>query len=271
MTVYAPQMRFDSEWLQDMMQKNCLVISNGSTYYQGPCEAGVVFIPPAVMYLLTLHQGFDTKPFPYPNTYIVGDYPEDNGMEEMKEYLEKNIDGSLVLKWAAALKQIEESMKISQDLQKKAKLIWHNSVKGMIELDHKNKFRILPSIDGVSKSIINIQVRKDDRFMGQLELEKLHKAMQLDLSKEFLKQDQFLTNEQTIRQKFVIGKPVRYSYKGDSVLRLAIGFDETKQIVEKMKMDGNFEFSESDVMLFNKLSYLVDNFDSLDDILKMHS
>ena len=61
---------------------------------------------------VTLYQAFEPKLFPYPNDYIIGDYPEDNGMEAMQDYLEENTDIGLAIKWGVALQKIKNATKL---------------------------------------------------------------------------------------------------------------------------------------------------------------
>lgn len=81
-------MRFNTEWLLKMMADNFIVISNGSTFFGGPSETGVVFVSPGIMDKLTRYSDFDIHQIPYLNQYIIGENPKENGMEEMNQYLD---------------------------------------------------------------------------------------------------------------------------------------------------------------------------------------
>lgn len=138
----------------------------------------------------------------------------------------------------------------------------------MIQKDSKyERFEIFPSIDANNNSIINFQIKKDeDSMMDKKDLEKLHKAMEFDLSNDFLKQKEFIKNESTLKQVIHIGKPVKISYEGSAIFRLAIGFDDTQKIMDKLGA-GHTNPWDEDVKVLDKLAYLTQHFDKLDSIL----
>ena len=65
------------------MALNCIVITNGSRFLQGPADTGLVFVPPGIMDRLTRIQDFDILNLPYGIEHILGDYPDSIGLQKM--------------------------------------------------------------------------------------------------------------------------------------------------------------------------------------------
>lgn len=254
--VDACQGRFDDRMLADLLEKDVIVLITGSKFFRGPPFSGATIVPKSIMAKLLKIQ--EDKKYKKPvaaglNTFM-GKAEVPRELHSWRDCLEDNQNPGLALRWVAAMAEIEKTLQIDEQTRKEATTYWRQQVieefSKYANLDYFSAAEDTPSI--VSMRIVHPDTGK---WMNKAELAKVFKALTLDMSSIFPEDDEIAS-----RICFT-GQPVLIS-KEEAVLRLALGSDSLRQVIENRKA-GSTEGVETDFKIIEKMSFLGSRFNEL--------
>jgi len=223
MVVDACQGRFRRETLTTALENGVVVLYTGSKFYRGPPFSGAVFVPKETMLRL---QELKDPIIPKGLFTFIGRSELPKELVSWRTQLPESVNIGLVLRWEAALAEIEATLAIDEDERMSLIKQWRQRLVELIE-------RRAPCLNYFSEaqdtdSIVSVRVRnpfqeQESRpWLKKAELALIFKAMTLDLSSEFKDLDQSI-----ISRKCFMGQPVLIS-KDEAVLRVALGSDSLR-------------------------------------------
>lgn len=149
---------------------------------------------------------------------------------------------------------MEHTLSIPADLRKQATSTWRQSV---IELVQRHPILDYYQAAEDTPSIVSVRIKhpKTGKWLKKGELAHVFKALTLDMSHKFS------DNKDLAATICFIGQPVLIS-KDEAVLRIALGSDSLRQVIEDKKNGTNVAHKEDDVIC-QKMAFLAENYDKL--------
>lgn len=232
-TIDLCQFRASRVFINGLLGMNCSVMLTGSKFYQGPPFSAVLLVPKTV-----------TNRFNYSDPKVVDtfagvfsyyDIPEE--LPEIRERLPEYRNYGLLLRWEAALREMELLSALdSYDLNETTKL-WNDRVCERLALS--SHFQLMPNQDVTNKSIISFRVKSSDGdFLSHEQL--------VSLYHDFCGEGKTVIGD---FEQVLIGQPVKYGER--SFIRLALGASSLREFVSQ-----GFDFS-NDEKLIDMLEELV--------------
>mmetsp|Transcript_5386 Transcript_5386/g.9049 ORF Transcript_5386/g.9049 Transcript_5386/m.9049 type:complete len:484 (-) Transcript_5386:110-1561(-) len=239
--VDACQGRFEKEFLQDLVEKDAMVLITGSKFYRGPPFSGAVVIPPTIMNKLKEQE--IANPIPLGLNTFIGKAEIPKELPMWRDNIADNQNPGLALRWIAALAEMEATLNYDAALRSETTSNWRNGVINMLEqYPNLNYF----SSAEETPSIVSLRIRHPEtgEWMVKSELAKVFKAMTLDMSEVFPEATEIVS------KKCFTGQPVLIS-KSEAVLRIALGSDSLRDMIERP-----LEASKEDEYITRKLAFL---------------
>jgi hypothetical protein len=242
--VDACQARFRREWLTDYLNKGAFVLITGSKFYRGPPFSGAVLVPSLVMERLmmtdaTLAPGL---------SYFLSSNEVPSALTSWRQALKDQNNTGLALRWVAALDEMEPTLAMPDDEKDQLQEAWLESV-----LTELGKYpEQLEAFEPRScATIVSLRLRKPDGgYYNTAECKKIFEWMTLDMSEKLGTPD--------AATKCYIGQPVSVAKGGGCVLRIALGSDSLRQLVNDVAGARG-----ADAAIVKKLSLLTKRFDEL--------
>lgn len=254
--VDACQGRFDDKMVYELLEQGVIVLITGSKFFRGPPFSGACIVPKSIMSKLLKIQSDQVykKPVAAGLNTFMGKAEIPRELTSWRDCLEDNQNPGLALRWVAALAEIEKTLQIEEKVRKQATDHWRKQV-----IDEISKY---PNLDYFSAaedtpSIVSLRIIHPDsgKWMVKSELAKVFKALTLDMSQKFPEND-------TVTSRICFtGQPVLIS-KEEAVLRLALGSDSLREVIDNMDVGTN-SAAETDFKILEKMSYLGGKFNEL--------
>lgn len=250
--VDACQGRFEIDWLNEQLNQGTIVLITGSKFFRGPPFSGGVLVPAPLMAKLEAAQEKSKVPSGL-NTFI-GKAELPRELQSWRDQVEDNQNPGLALRWVAALAEMEPTLSIPKEVREKATDAWRQSVIKMVKA-HAELDYFAAAED--TASIVSLRIRHPDtgKWMDKSQLAKVFKAMTLDMS------DKFPDDKDLASKICFTGQPVLIS-KEEAVLRIALGSDSLRQVIDDMDKGESVAHDEDD-LICQKMAFLARNFGKL--------
>ena len=212
-TVDLCQFRATRILINGLLGMNCCVMITGSKFYQSPPFCAALLVPKSVT---RKFRHFDKKAIlPFAKLFSRHDIPEE--LTEIHQHLPDYQNLGLVLRWEAALKEMELYSKLDTFKLTKTMNSWNSFVTDSIE---KSDFlEAMPGQELTNKTIVSFRVKTaDGKYFSHSELVNLYKEICSKDVKNFGPYNRVL-----------FGQPVKYGNK--SFIRIAIGASDLRQFV----------------------------------------
>ena len=272
--VDAAQGRISRRGLNEALDRGYMVMFTGSKFFSGPPFSGALFVPQKLW------------PTSAADARLAGAAGEFFGAYEMptewsgvRALLPNRPNLGLMLRWAAAIEEIEAYYRIDAADRKKVLVSFDPIVRSTLlrspyveccTTDLPEEFaqdRMLES----NTTVISFMVRdaSKQRFLDADELREIFHWLNQDVSDQIDLDDPELMS--ALAQKFHIGQPVKLSVDGSrAVLRVALGSANVVTIVGNKTFGPDFEgrivwFEHMIEVLRQKLEWIVQNREILRD------
>ena len=207
-TVDLCQFRASRVLLNGLLGMNCCTMLTGSKFYQSPPFCAMMLVPK------TITDRFDDKAAPVAASFkqIFSAYDIPKEFSKIRQQLSPFMNFGLMLRWEAALVEMEKLAKIDSYLINETIRKWNKFVVDRIGAN--SCFEIMPGQEQTNKTIISFRVRTDDgKFLTHEELTTLYRSI---CQKPVAQIDGF--------DRVLFGQPVKYGDK--SFIRIALGNHE---------------------------------------------
>jgi selenocysteine lyase/cysteine desulfurase len=221
--VDAAQGRFSRRGLRDVLQRNYLVMFTGSKFYGGPPFSGALLVPPrfqpAVRHLNELPAGFA-------DYFTAAEMPE--SWAEIRQVLPAEPNIGAVLRWSAALAEIEAYYRVPDQLRLQVLRFFEAEVPKVLGAsDVIHLLPVFPPVyDETSERLLEskttvfgfwVTPNGARHSLGKADLKVMHTELASDLSV-----DHPGTDQPVVARTYHLGQPVDLGPAG-SVLRVALG------------------------------------------------
>lgn len=224
------QLRHKREVIQNFINKNSMVMVTGSKFYQSPPFCAAMLIPNSY-YIRILETKSWKKVNDFKQIFSIYDLPEKvrshSGFTN-----EMNISG--MLRWAIAIKEINEYIKIEDQLTDAKIYLWNKTLTR--EINRYDTFELMPNQEQTNKSIISFRVKINNNYLNNQQLKLLHKDL---ATTDYRSKYGFKT--------LFVGQPVEYRDK--SFLRIAIGSKNVREFVKDNET--KFEADKKAISIIN--------------------
>jgi hypothetical protein len=221
--VDAAQGRFSRRGLRDVLEKDYLVMFTGSKFYGGPPFSGALLVPHRYQ---PKNRGIDRLPAGFSDYFTACEMPE--GWSEIRRGLSDEPNMGAVLRWAAALAEIEAYYEVPDSHRLRVLRFFEAEVPRV--LSGGEIIRLLPVFPPVyddtaerllesKTTVFGFWVTPPGarRPLGKAELKQMHTDLANDLSMTHGDLD-----SRAMEREFHLGQPVDLGPAG-SVLRVALG------------------------------------------------
>ncbi|HEX5472704.1 MAG TPA: hypothetical protein VFW73_12510 [Lacipirellulaceae bacterium] len=240
--VDAAQGRFSRRGLRDALKNEYLVIFTGSKFYGGPPFCGALLVPPRSH---PERRGLNALPAGFRDYFSAAELPET--WTNIRHSLPNEPNTGLLLRWSAAIAEIESYYKVPNDLRlsvlrffeaEAPKILGESKVIRMLPvfppLYDDSTHRLLESKTTVFGFWITPPGARQP--LGKSELKQLHFDLTSDLSKTCDAADRKMMSQQ-----FHVGQPVDLGHAG-FILRVALG----GELITRVATDTNIGKSIDD-------------------------
>lgn len=211
------QLRHKQEVIRSFIKKNSMVMITGSKFYQAPPFCAAMLIPNKHYNRIAETKNW-SKVIGFKNIFSTYDLPEE---VRSRSCFNEKINISGMLRWALAIKEINEYNKIEDKLAENTIRLWNKALTEAIKsLDY---FELMPNQEQTNKSIISFRVKTNEGFLDNQQLKSLHK--------EICRTDYSLNYD---FKTLFVGQPV--AYRDKSFLRIAIGSKNVREFVKNNEM-----------------------------------
>jgi len=213
------QLRHKKDIINDLLNKNGLVMITGSKFYNSPPFCGAMLVPKFIYKKLI---NADWSCFDkFDKVFSKYDFPE-----KIRKYINhpNKMNVALQLRWACALEEIKRFKKEPVDKVNNKIELWNSLV--IKELQKYDCFEVMPGHELTNKTIVSFRVLKDGQYLDHPQLQALHKSVvKVDYSGSY----DFKT--------VFIGQPVAFENK--SFLRFAIGSVNVREFIRNDEKEFN--------------------------------
>jgi hypothetical protein len=228
-TVDLCQLRNSSKLIHKLLDWNAMIMITGSKFYQSPPFCGLMLVPKSISRRvaqfrgeldLGFHHIFSRYNFPLSWSYL---------RSKFKPF--ENL--GLLLRWEAAIVEMEEFDKIP--IHKSMGMVnkWHDTIQA--EIKKLENLVLMPQQDHTNNSIISFRIRNGaDGFLDYDQLKGIYDRCMLN------KHEQLDGNY----DRFSIGQPVRYSNSKEAFLRLALGSYDMRKLLDHPDFSNDYKILE---------------------------
>jgi hypothetical protein len=283
--VDAAQVRLKDSAIASYLAMDLCVFITGSKFFSGPSFSGALFLPKQEAKIwekgtLYIPKGFSS----YFSSYNV-----DNRFLSLKKELPSFKNIGLLLRWEAALNEIETFYQLDPVLREKIGLFWGKNIKEAISTTpHICLFDVTPNNSSKEQNcgleghntIIPFTVvhpigsNNEGQALDVPSLKKIYQFMACNASSLF-PEGANKTNYDYMKQKCLIGQPVKITIGPNSfgVLRIALSAPLIKSMISQLTIKNNHsdeaiqEIIKQNLLpvkqILKKLSLLANQFNSL--------
>ena len=216
------QLRNSKKLVNQLLDKNCLVMITGSKFYMSPPFSGAILVPKKLSEKIKSVDVNSVAEYldGYKELFSIHDFPKE--WSDLRKKFRNQLNKGLVVRWEAALHLMERFDDVPRAVSQRIIADWNSYVTQCID---KSKFlELMPQQDQTNQTIISFRVKdQDGKWLDYEALKTLHKAI-VTTPFEFEKFD-----------KVLIGQPVRYS--NGAFLRFALGAYNIIKISNKKEED----------------------------------
>lgn len=209
------QLRTPVKLINKLINQNCMILITGSKFYQAPPFCGALLVPKNITKQLKSVSGETLAPFK--RFFSYSDIP--NTLPWLKEHFNKHKNVGLLLRWKAALYEMQQLNQIKTGEVIKTVEKWHKSVLAEMA-KYEVLFELMPDSKRTNKSIIPFRLKETNgAFFSE---EKLKAFYEHFISKSY-------NGFEGKYNRVALGQPVKYG--GISFIRLALGSYNIRQIL----------------------------------------
>jgi selenocysteine lyase/cysteine desulfurase len=221
--VDAAQGRFSRRGLRDVLKNDYLVMFTGSKFYGGPPFSGALLVPQKYR---PENRGLSQFPDGFGAYFTAAEMPET--WPEVRRQLPKEANIGSILRWAAALAEIEAYYDAPNDAR--LRVLRYFEAEAPRILGDSKIIRLLPVFppvyDDTAERLLESKTTVfgfwvtppgDHRPLGKTDLKQMHAELTTDCSTRYPALDRAI-----MRRQYHLGQPVDLGSAG-SVLRVALG------------------------------------------------
>jgi hypothetical protein len=214
-TVDLCQLRNSSSLIHKLLDRNCMIMITGSKFYQAPPFCGVMLIPKSISEKVAAYRGPIDQGF----TRLFSRLNLPFSWSHLSTYFKPDENLGLLLRWEAAISEMEALDRIPSDVSQNMIDKWHDVVRE--EIARHEELELMPHQEHTNNSIISFRVKRNGTFLNYDELKELY-------ARCCLRTHDGMFNEYN---RFTIGQPVKYGER--AFLRVAIGSFDIRKLIEK--------------------------------------
>lgn len=215
-TVDLCQFRSAKKLLNKLLDLNAMLMITGSKFYQSPPFSGAMLVPKSIMKKIKSVPVELIKPF----STVLSSHDLPDSLAEVKEHLNPHENVGLLLRWEAALYEMEAFSKTDMIARNEVIDEWNTVCKKHIE-KYPDAFELMPNQKETNKTIISFRVKhKNGTWLQGEELKVLFKSIVAD---------KFEGMEEGYNRIF-FGQPVDYLNR--SFIRLALGSYNIRELLK---------------------------------------
>lgn len=212
-TVDLCQLRNSSKLIHQLLDWNCMIMITGSKFYQAPPFCGLMLIPKSISDRIRQYRGEVDAGF----HHLFSRYNFPLSWSHMRSQFKPFENLGLLLRWEAAIVEMEAFDKIPLHISMGKVNEWHDFIQGKI-MDFDN-LELMPQQEQTNNSIISFRIKKKGGYLEYDDLKVIY--------------DKCLLNEHPELKggynHFSIGQPVRYGNK--AFLRIALGSHDMRKLL----------------------------------------
>lgn len=209
------QLRTPTKLINKLIEQNCMILITGSKFYQAPPFCGALLVPKTIT--KKLHDVNSETLEPFKRFFSASDIP--NCLPWLKKHFNEHSNLGLLLRWNAAVYEMQKLNKIKTSDVIKTVEKWHKTV--VTEMaKYPDLFELMPQASRTNQSIIPFRLKgKDGNYITEDQLKAFYEHL---IGKTY---EGFVGDY----NKIALGQPVKYS--GISFIRLALGSYNIRQII----------------------------------------
>ena len=209
------QLRTPTKLINKLIEQNCMILITGSKFYQAPPFCGALLVPKTIT--KKLHDVNSETLKPFKRFFSASDIP--NSLPWLKKHFNEHNNLGLLLRWNAAIYEMQQLNKIKTSEVIKTVEKWHETV--VTEMDkYPDLFELMPQASRTNQSIIPFRLKnKDGNYITEGQLKDFYEHLIGKTHTGFIGE----------YDKIALGQPVKYS--GISFIRLALGSYNIRQII----------------------------------------
>ena len=200
------QFRNSKKLVNELLDKNCMVMITGSKFYMSPPFSGAMLIPKKLSQRIASQDIADDIIKGFNTIFSYYDFPKE--LESLRSHFSKVVNKGLILRWEAAIGAMETFDSMDMNVVNSIVDDWNDRMK--LKIDESPYFKLMPHQDRTNKTIISFKVKgPDNKFLDSTSLKAFHKDL---VTSAF---------DYKPYNKVFIGQPVKYGL--GAFIRIAIG------------------------------------------------
>tara|TARA_R110001592_G_scaffold363221_3_gene681782 strand:+ start:175546 stop:176928 length:1383 start_codon:yes stop_codon:yes gene_type:complete len=209
------QLRTPTKLINKLIDQNCMILITGSKFYQAPPFCGALLVPKTIT--KELQNADENILTPFKKFFSYSDIP--STLPWLKNHFKKHNNLGLLLRWKAALYEMNQLNKIDPTDVINTVETWNKSVLDELA-KYPDLFELMPQASTSNPSIIPFRLkRRDGNYISDEQLKDFYDYI---IAKD-------LSGFEGPYKKVALGQPVKYS--GISFIRMALGSYNIRQIL----------------------------------------
>ena len=224
------QFRNSKKLVNQLLSLGCMVMITGSKFYMAPPFCGVMLVPKKIGNKIAKAKVEAKMLKGYNHIFSYYDFPSE--YENVRQFLPKEKNKGLTLRWEIAIDEMERFKDIPTSKVNKLLYAWNTKVTH--EIRKSNSFELMPHQDKTNSTIISFKIKNGSG--DYLDYDELRAYFKHVVSQKYDCFDRF--------DKVFFGQPVRYGI--GAFIRLALG---SNNIYNLLKRDGKTRFLNDEILV----------------------